>query len=475
MHDGKLSWQIKSAYGLGSIGEAVKTRGFDVFVFFYFQQVLGLSGSLAGLAVFLSLFADAVTDPVVGSLSDNLQSRFGRRHPYMMVAALPLGVLWFALFFPPPGLDQFGLFLWLTLFAILVRTAMTFYHVPHLALGAEMTTDYEEKTSVVGYRIMFGMFGSIMVTVIGVRLFFPETPAFENGLLNPEGYPKVALFGGLVMFVTIFLSVIGTRGVIPDLPGPPPNPSAFSPHRVLGEFREAWGDDSFRALFLGFSMVTITLGIVGTLGTHLYVFFWRLDSNQIALIQLPMVAGFIVGITMSRWLHRKVDKKPTIFWSNIVVFTVVIGALLLHILGLTPAPGSSGLFWFVAAYITLVGVISAIGYTSAGSMMADVAQEMARRTGRGQEGVIFSATSFSGKLGSGCGHLVAGVGLDLIAFPVQADPTTVPVQAIHNLGWLTIVGSCLSYLGCYFYTGYKITRHTGPETDQNPSLAPSEG
>src|SRR5689334_20861842 len=100
----KLKVRTKFAYGIGQMAEQIKISGFDVFVFFYFQQVLGLSGSLSGTAVGIALIFDALIDPFTGSISDNWKSPRGRRHPFMYAAALPLAVFWFALFFPPQGM-----------------------------------------------------------------------------------------------------------------------------------------------------------------------------------------------------------------------------------------------------------------------------------------------------------------------------------------------------------------------------------
>ena len=137
---------------------------------FYFNQVLGLSGTLAGTAIFIALVFDAVSDPVAGSLSDRFRSRWGRRHPFMYASAAPLAVTFYLLFNPPSGLGQAGLFCWLLCFAVLVRASMTLYHVPHLALGAELTDDYSERTTVVAYRSLFSMVGAFATPVVGMGL-----------------------------------------------------------------------------------------------------------------------------------------------------------------------------------------------------------------------------------------------------------------------------------------------------------------
>ena len=108
---------LKLGYGIGQTSSGVKNAVFSIFLFFYFNQVLGLSGSLAGMASLLALIVDAITDPMVGQLSDRCKSRWGRRHPFMLAGAIPFGFFFYLLFVPPAGLDQYGLFAWMLGFA----------------------------------------------------------------------------------------------------------------------------------------------------------------------------------------------------------------------------------------------------------------------------------------------------------------------------------------------------------------------
>ena len=103
-----LSWRVRLTYGAGQLPEGVKTAAFGFFLLFYYNQVLGLPGTLSGAALMIALLFDAVTDPLAGSLSDATRSRYGRRHPWMVAAALPLGLATFALFSPPDGLSTWG-------------------------------------------------------------------------------------------------------------------------------------------------------------------------------------------------------------------------------------------------------------------------------------------------------------------------------------------------------------------------------
>jgi len=454
----QISAKTKLAYGLGQIAEQVKNQGFNTFLFFYFTQVLGLSGSLAGTAVLIALIFDAITDPIAGSLSDNWKSASGRRHPFMYAAAIPLALFWFVLFQPPAGAGQIGLFLWLTAFAVGVRGAMTLYHVPHLALGAELSTDYIERTSIVTWRTLFGVVGGVATSVISFRLFFPETDAFTNGMLNPGGYPRFALFGSAIMLVTIWYSAWGTRKEVPHLPTAPERPEPFSFRRIFGEFRIAWENVSFRAVFIGFTLFAVFIGIVTTLASHINVYFWGFDTNQLQLIAVPWGVGFLVaGAAVSR-IHQRFEKAPILIFSCISSGVLGNAAIVLRLVGWFPANDSPALLPIVLALLTANATFAAMAFISAGSMMADVAEQHEVRTGRAQGGIFFSSTSFSGKLASGLGHFVAGVGLDGISFPLQADPADVPPGALVDLGLLNLAAAALTIFGIWAFRYYTIDR-----------------
>jgi GPH family glycoside/pentoside/hexuronide:cation symporter len=189
-----LNLLTKLSYGIGQLSDGVKQAAFGTFLFFYYNQVLGLSGSLAGAAALLALLVDAITDPMVGQLSDRFRSRWGRRHPFMLAGALPFGLAMVALFSPPEGLDQSQLFAWMLIGAITVRLMLTLFFVPHLSLGAELVRDYHGRTSLIGYRVFFTYAGVLLTSVIGFTVFFPPTEAFTNGMLNRDSYPNFGWF-----------------------------------------------------------------------------------------------------------------------------------------------------------------------------------------------------------------------------------------------------------------------------------------
>lgn len=449
-----LSARTKFAYGLGQVAETVKSTGFDLFLFFYFTQVLGLAGSLAGLAVMLALAFDAITDPLAGRLSDNWHSSRGRRHPFMFAAALPLALAWFGLFMPPEGMGQMGLFLWLTGFAMLVRGAMTLYYVPYLALGAELTSDYHERTSVAAWRGISGVLGATPVILVGIPLFFPDTADFENGLLNPAGYPKVALSGAIIMALAILASAWGTRDRIPSLAQAP----EVSQRSGLCEDAAAiWANMSFRSLFIGTMLVAVAIGMVQTLNVHLNVYFWKLPSSAIAFLATGALIGWIVGIVLARPMHRRFDKKPTIICAALTATVAGNIAVAAKLAGIFPEQGSVLFVPLILFLLFVGGVASGMAIITGGSMMADVAHQHAVHTGRNQEGFLFSAMAFTSKLAVAVGYLVAGVGLDIIQFPLQADPSEVSEHAVVSLAWLNLSACLFGFISVYAYRYYRIS------------------
>ena len=250
----QLGLGTKFAYGFGQAGEGVKNGAFGVFLFFYYNQVLALPGTYAGIAVGIALMFDAVTDPLTGSLSDNWRSKLGRRHPFMYASALPLALAFYFLF-SPPQLSEFGLFLWLMTFAILTRAAMTLYHVPHIALGAELTTNFSERTTVVAFRQFFSTFGNLAVYAVGFGLFFYATSDYPRGQFRVAAYSPFAIACGLMMVVSIVVSAWGTQAHIPRLAqptGPIERLSVASAlQRMSTEIRQALKNRSFGCCFQG--------------------------------------------------------------------------------------------------------------------------------------------------------------------------------------------------------------------------------
>src|SRR5688572_23138698 len=130
VQSGKLKMRIQLPFGVGAAAEAGCYIAFNTFNFLFYNQVLGLSGTLCGLAVTIALVLDAINDPVIGFMSDRWKSKLGRRHPFLYAAPIPVALSFYCIYSPPSGLTDFSLFLWFTTFTLLFRQALSLYHVP---------------------------------------------------------------------------------------------------------------------------------------------------------------------------------------------------------------------------------------------------------------------------------------------------------------------------------------------------------
>jgi Na+/melibiose symporter-like transporter len=454
-----LRLYTKIAYGIGQLGEGFKNSSFETFLFFYYNQVLGLSGTLAGLATAIALVFDAVVDPMIGSLSDAQKGKWGRRHPFMYAAAVPFGVSFYFLFVPPAGLGETGLFVWLTVTAIAVRTTMALYLVPHNALGAELTADYHERTGIVGYRTVLGVLGGFSTTVLGFFYFLRATPEYPTGQLNPGAYPHYAFFFGCAAVVAVLVSALGTHSRIRTLLEPLHKHARFSLRRLATELRDALASPSFRSLFLGILVFFVTRGVQQELGLHVSTHFWELTTQQIGIVAVISVAGIVFGVPFWTIMSRRLDKKPTFLWGTLVFAILAMLPVLLKLVGFWPAKEQAGLYLSLLSACGFLAAFGAgAGLVAAGSMMADLVDEHEFDTGRRQEGIFFGAIAFSAKASSGVGHLLAGVAIDVIHFPEKAVPGEVAPEIVRYLGMLYGPGIfVMGMLAFYFLIRYSLT------------------
>ena len=174
--EGKLSTWIKVAQGVGAIPDTIKNWVFQTFVLLYYSQILGVDALLVSLALSLSIIIDAISDPWIGSISDNLHTRWGRRHPLMLAGAVPLGICFYLVFTPPEGLSHMELFAWLSGFMVLTRVFLSVYFVPWAAIAAELSDDYHERTSIMSYRYGLGWLIGVLFPFIVFGFVMANTP-----------------------------------------------------------------------------------------------------------------------------------------------------------------------------------------------------------------------------------------------------------------------------------------------------------
>lgn len=455
----KMTWLLRLLYAVGQLPEGVKTAAFGFFLLFYYNQVLGLSGTLGGIAVFVALCFDAISDPIVGSWSDFTKSRWGRRHPYMYLAAIPFAACFYLLFVPPAGMGQWALFAWLLIFSALTRTTMTFYQVPYLALGAELSKDYDERTLLASLRIVFQLIGMFLVLIGGNLLFFQSSAEYPNGQLNPTAYQPFALLFVPILIGGVWLAAAGTHRVIPQLEQPERQARA-SFGQVFADVRLAFGIPSFGAIVGASIFFGITQGMVQALHLYTATYFFELSGNQITTLFAGAIVGIIIGSLLSRPLATIIREKRNLFVSGLTWYALwTSGVIIARLLGWLPGNEDP----FVANLYISTGCISAIGLGVAipmiTSMIADITDEHERLYQVRQEGIYYAAASFASKVVGGAGPVLAGFIIDLAGIAPGSTPASVDPVAIERFGWAqgpTVL--LLSLVSIAFLRFYRISR-----------------
>uniref|UniRef100_A0A7S1NLG5 Major facilitator superfamily (MFS) profile domain-containing protein n=1 Tax=Eutreptiella gymnastica TaxID=73025 RepID=A0A7S1NLG5_9EUGL len=436
---GHIGWATKLIYGQGHAVDGMRSYTFSTFVFFYYNQVLGLSPHVCGAATFLALISDSLVDPIVGYLSDGWQSKlWGRRHPFLAFAVLPIFVSLMLVFTPLVHSDHAAsvdpLVVWLVVVYPLCRVCFSFFEVPYKALGAELSSNLSDRTHLFSASEACGLIGYGTVPILGYPLFFPSTAEYPSGVLDPAAYPRFALCLGLLMGMSITLLVVGTKHHIPAMNSRGPNNSTGRSKNFFSSFRQLCHNRNFRVLLLANILHSTVHSIEPTLSLYVNVHFWGMSSEQIGLQFLPAGIGIPVAFAVAPWLTRHYHKR-TLVMSALAIYSIAASTCIgLRLLGWSPPNESKPRLYFIAAALVFMTGSYAIAGITLDSMIADTADEIKSFTGRRVEGMLFATRSFSSKAASSVGGMLGGVMLWLIAFPKQAKMGQVPEDVVFKLG-----------------------------------------
>ncbi|MDR2211827.1 MAG: MFS transporter [Spirochaetaceae bacterium] len=386
----KLTVGQKLGFGIFDLGGNMLFTLMGFWCLHYLTDVAGLGASLAGIAVMIGKGWDAVTDPVMGFISDRTISPLGRRRPYLLAGALPVMLaLW--LFFTAPGIsNQIMLMLWAAGTLMLVNTASTIISVPYSSLTPELTGDYHERTSLNGYRFGCAVFG----TLIGGALVGPLAGAFGGG---GRGWSMMGLSLGAVIMTVTLLTFFGTREKLHTRDERPTG-------RFFPTYRAVFTNKPYVILFVGYALhmaaITFLQGILAYYMDYLYPFTLELpglDHTTIAMLVLLLTA--MVCIPVSVGVSKKIGKKKTYQICFVIIGSACM--LVASIGHLLPPP----LFLLLLAY---AGAGVGFSYVAPFAMVPDTVEFDAVKTGERKEGAYYGMWTLVSKTGAALSMLLTG-------------------------------------------------------------------
>lgn len=441
---GKLSFKRKFGY---AIGQMTDSTGFNVFYFFFLFFLTDFAGIPAGVAGTISLIAilwDAFTDPIVGYISDNLKSKYGRRRPLMIGAMVPYAICAFLLF---NNVDFGGnaKFVYFVVIAILFWSCYKTYVIPFFALGAELTDDFNERTSLRSWASVF-MYLAVMLASAAPPMILQM--AEDAGMSGPRGWNLVGVIFGAVIIITAFICWSFTRGGELAVRESAETQNADEQERVsiFKNFASILKLKS--ALLLGGSVLTwaITAAFLSSGPVYIMTNNLGYSAGRQSTFFVFMTVMSIVWIPLINYCSRRFDKKTIYF---IAMGVSAICMLIFTFIGF----GSFGIWLF---YIAIFAFGNCAFWTVYYSMMYDISELDEFVSGKRREGVISALMSFFQKLGSALATWMIGMFLSVGGYDGTVDVQ--PESAHQMILWInTLIPAIFGIIASIFAFAYPLT------------------
>ncbi len=426
----ELPWLTKVIYGTGDWGMATFNTLRQVFYAIFLTDVVGLEPRLASFAALVGVLWDAINDPLVGTISDKVRSKWGRRRPFLLYFAVPYGLAFLALWWAPPWKSQLLLMIHVMLAYALSDTFQTLVIVPFHALTPEMTSDYDERTSLAGYRMFFNFIASIVTAVVAPMIV---DAIVAGGGTQQQGYMLVAtLFGisAIFPYLLIFFAVreksTGER---------PAEMVSFG-----NTLRTAWQNIPFRYATALYMLNWVTFDLIGVMLPY-FLAYWIAQGNLLATVPgigMPiesvvlgaMLITAIIVLPFWTWLAYRIGKRKAYLIA--IAFWVV---LLLFINAIPPLNYTP-----VIVMAVLIGISVSAAHVLPDAIFPDVIDWDELRTGERHEGTYYGAKNFIRKLTTAFAIFLALQVLGWLGYQVPPEGVTQftqPDSAIWGIRLLT--------------------------------------
>lgn len=451
-----LPFKNKLFYGIGGLGYSSLGQTIGSFLMFFCTSIMGLSGTLVGIAIGIASLWDGISDPLVGHISDRSKNGpFGKRLKFMIVAIFCIGICNVLLWSMPKSSQSF-MFLWLLLFLLLLETANTFWSTPFSALALDMAPDYNEQSKIQSYKTAFNIIGMILPSVL-VFFIMPSVSLGVNAAKASQGgFILLAVINSiLVVFfglITIFGNLNRVRNNVTY------NEQNFDKpklKKLMSGYFEIFKHSGFACIIAGYSIAQIASSFLTSVGMHLFTYCYHFSTAQISLLLILLFVGAIISQPFWVYLSKRVDKKGALI-SALSLLLLGIGLTLISFLFRQYVPIEL-LFYFVIFCIIICGFGLGAMQSLPISMYADVVTLEQYKTGENKSGVYLGYYSFTYNLSNSISLLIIGVLLDAIKF----NPSE-PIQALSvqtGLGTIVFCGCSIALAASILiFSRYKIKR-----------------
>lgn len=428
----ELSVREKIAYGYADFGYGMAFTMVGIYLFTYLATRTVVGVALGATVVLVGKVWDAVTDPLVGSLSDRTDSRWGRRRPWLLFGAVPFGLTFVAIWLLPPGFGRWEAFAYVAFAYLLHATAYTCVAVPHAALTPELTSDYDARTALTSYRMAFGIMGVLIGGVLPILLVGGDLEQWTQA-----GFVRVGMICAVVMISGPLVVFFACRERHPE--------RVVRRISVFEGFRLVLHN---RPFFIALAMY-LAAWVALSMTTGMFIFFfgyWLHFGDQLKYV-LPLALLVAAGM-LPVWVRVSARfGKRAAYIAGMSVFAAVGFSTL------TLGPGSTSYVWpfAVAAGIGLSAI-----YVIPWSIVPDCIEYDELKTGMRREGIFYGFVTFAQKLSVAVGILILGSVLRLTTFDPAVTPSPAVLWAIQLL--FGPIPACVVLAGVVAALFYPITK-----------------
>jgi glycoside/pentoside/hexuronide:cation symporter, GPH family len=446
----RMTFATKFAYGAGDIGGAIVGILLLSYLSPFFTDVAHLAPGLAGATQLVVRIWDACIDPFIGILSDRgnlfgkkMRDRWGRRYPWMLFSAIPFGVFFILQWLIPfPESNQLGLFIFYTIVSMLLGTFFTMYSLPYTALTAELTEDYDERTSLNSFRFSFSLGGSIVALLIA-------RVVFQNVKDPAQQYLTIGVICAILSVIPIFYCVWGTQArakLINSRQAARVEDTNSEP--FLRQMRSVFANRPFMYVVGIYLCSWFSLQLTGAIIPYFAVSCMGLPQADSPLIILAVQGTALLMLSVWNAIGQRVGKKAVYFMGSGFWIIAQAGLFLLQ-------PGQTALLYFLAV---LAGLGVSTAYLVPWSMLPDVIELDELETGQRREGLFYSFMAFLQKICLGVAVALVLQSLEWAGYvrPTAAvlapdQPAAVLLAIRWSIGPIPTISLICGVILAYFY------------------------
>jgi GPH family glycoside/pentoside/hexuronide:cation symporter len=393
----KLPALTKIIYGFGDIGFSMTGTIIAAYFPIFLTDIVGITPAVAAIALFIGKSWDYINDPLIGHISDRTRTRWGRRRPFLLFGALPYGLIFAFLWWKPPLESQLALVIFYTLMFVLYDAAGTFVSMPYFSLTPELTEDYDERTSLTGYRMFFSIVGGLISFVV---------PMMIIGKMSPENAGNVFRMGlifGLASAIPLYFVFFGTREK--------PIFKRMERPKLWESFKAALQNRPFVFsaiiyLFTWTSMHVIEANLL------FYIKYVVQRENMSEVIMAAIFVTAIISLPLWNWMSNKFNKRLAYIYG--IAFWAIVQMLLITV------SASSSLVYLLSLCV-LAGLGVGAAHVLPWAMIPDAIEVDELKTGERHEGMFYSLVTLLGKVTNSIAVPLALAVLDFSGYIPNAD------------------------------------------------------